>query len=163
MFVVIRNWGEYSDRGERVIGVCSTEEKANKLADLLKRLDQFSIQQSELLQAKLEVWKKDNLEPISPTRPHKSTIDPKGLITNSEWLKIIEKWKKSSEGRQVEFKIWNAKRSEFEKEFIQSIEIPEDLKMVASHLSVNTYHFSGREPYWYSIEEAPFFGCQALE
>lgn len=153
MFVVIREWGEYSEHGARCICICNSNEDAKKAIDLLKKVDQFSISESKKLKSAIKEYENSLGIKTYPLPLKKSIIDPKNIISQNDWLKYyIEPHKKLyTEVYDYNFRLQN-KINQFAKDWKYTI--PDELMQFKDEIDVSIYS-DYRSEYTYSIEEIP--------
>lgn len=85
MFIIVRESGEYSDHESRTLFACETEVEAEKAVSILNQIDEYNKITSEKYRNDIAEFKKTlNYKPL-PQRPHKSTLDPKSLISQKDW------------------------------------------------------------------------------
>lgn len=87
MFVVYSEQGEYSDYRMNNICVCQNVMGAKLAVSILKEMKEYMIEESKKFMIARKEFE-DSLGIIAfPEKPHKSTIDPKNLISDKIWMK----------------------------------------------------------------------------
>jgi hypothetical protein len=150
MFIVVREWGEYSDHGSRCAFACETEAEALLGVELMKKIDAYNKERSKKYQQDIEEFKKTlDYKPYPPVL-RKNVVDPFNLIPQKEWIsknmkahgEIVSEFHKHNDALEVQ--VENFKR-------LYPREIPEEFKGFEGDIVLNEY--SCYDDYHYSVEE----------
>lgn len=156
MFIVIREWGEYSEHGSRCVCTCNTLEDANKAIELMVKVDKFSVEESKKLKVAAEEYEATLGMKNYPERPHKSTIDPNNLISQKEWLKRIDTYNKRHHEVDTHNRALRDKTMLFVKNW--KYDLPQELETFRRYVSVSNWYSSCFEKqFTYDVEDVPEF------
>lgn len=154
VFVVIKEWGEYSDHGEAVICGCTSKELANDVVLLMKEIALFSEVESFKLKEAYETHRLTLGYKPYPQRPYKTTIDPKNLISQKDWMKdYIDPYNKlQTEASKFNVEL-DGKLREFERDYLKMLVIPAHFHPFEEQVAVSAYHYHNE--YTFSVQEIP--------
>ncbi len=157
VFVVVREWGEYSDHGESTICVCHSETAALRAIEIMKELDQIQHDECGKFKAASEEYRKSLGEKPYPVKPKKSFVDPDNLISQRDWylnhvLPYDMDYKEVSEHNH---KI-NLKAIELERKYVSEYPLPEKYKLFAKFFHPAPYTYLNNK-YSYTVNEVMVF------
>lgn len=141
MFLIIKEWGEYSGQGYHVCFAAKTNDEAEQAVETLKKIDEYNNIESKKMYSLVEEYKKTLGYRIEPDRPHKSSTDPKGNISQKDWLHnyILPYQKLRAEISAKNHSLYNKVL-----EFIKNNQpaFPEEFLKFQKHIGISCYTYS---------------------
>jgi len=156
MYIVVREWGEYSDKGSHCVAASETLEGAEQIIILFKKIEEFNTKLSAQFRVDFAEFEK-TISPEKPPifKPKKSEIDPKNKISQGDWERnYLNPWRKA----QTEIDDYNTQlhlaKQTYYKNYIKNATIPVEFVPFKNYIAIDKYGWSLPE-YTYSIEEVP--------
>lgn len=151
VFVIVKEWGEYSDKGSRCICVCDSQDDAMKVVSILDELEEFCKQESIILKSTFDEFRETLTDLNYPNPPDKFKLDPKHKLNKQQFA---EKYLNSY---NQECNMIRENNSENQKKLAKFIEesmpeIPNKFHDFKDEIAISPYYAS-RDKNWYNIEE----------
>jgi len=128
---------------------CKTKEDAEKSVALLKKIFAFNKQSTTKFKVDIEVFKKTLGYKTYPAKPHKSTQDPKDLISQKDWMiKFVKPYNDELQEISKFNSLLDRKVTAFKSSY--PFEIPVEFEKFKNYVKLNEYWYDDQTDF--SIE-----------